>query len=262
MGPVVGNTERRESGVVTWDDYNQIATVPLTTGGLEPSRFEGGMLVDVWGGLFCIAGNGPNEVWVHKSAGGSLPQSNASVIFWDDDFLLDGEQVPAPDCSMLAGAMAEAYITVLYDVDYYYISHDLPFVLNMQDAAFATQAQWGSGANGAVTEGWWGAYVVGAFQYKTTQDNDPNSEHGPVLFDCPYGICAAEYGCWIFLENSRDLSREHNQDPVLMERNAVVHEVGHAVARSGDDVDVTSWDGRYTEEYLLRIRSTQKPYSL
>jgi hypothetical protein len=114
MGPVAGNTETRTSGVVTWDEENQIATVPVSGPALDWNRFGGGKLQDARGYVFQIVGNDLHTVFVRKFEG-MIPESNSLVTIWDDDYLRDGEQVSSPDCAALAGAMAECYITVVYN---------------------------------------------------------------------------------------------------------------------------------------------------
>ncbi len=59
-----------------------------------------------------------------------------------------------------------------------------------------------------------------------------------------------------------DAARHGGWGPETLERDLVVHEVGHAVSWIGSH-PVTRWDqgvpSRYTEEYLRGIRVSKKP---
>ena len=70
-----------------------------------------------------------------------------------------------------------------------------------------------------------------------------------------------EGGSLIFLETIRDDSNQWGFNAVAKERDTVVHEVGHALARFASH-PVTKWPNqpsRYTPLYLHEIRDTERP---
>jgi hypothetical protein len=109
------------------------------------------------------------------------------------------------------------------------------------------------------SQAWWVAYILGAFQWTTAEDNDPIGQDEGLGKTAP-----GDGGCIILLETIIDSSAERNYDPTQREQDTVVHEVGHAVGRIGDE-PVTLWDqgtpSRYTEDYLKAIRKSEKPLS-
>jgi len=185
-----------------------------------------------------------------------------------------------PDTSLLAGALAEAYLVFdlvgTQDVD-------LPFAANVPASAPVTlPAPWQTRASNAAD--YWVAYVIAGFQGPTyvpvpgsaRTDGDPNSElaTGPV-----FGVTTAPAGgSIIFLETIRDLQLHINTIPSLselyaslgielpiLEADTVVHEVGHAISQQGLHVPntgsgVTNGSGRYLPEYLNLIRSSTRPF--
>jgi hypothetical protein len=104
------------------------------------------------------------------------------------------------------------------------------------------------------------AYVLGAFQCVTGVDNDPDTEDG-----IPAGVTTPTGGSLSFLENIEDYGRESPVfDADTLRKDNVVHEVGHAVARSLIDPPTKLLQGepsRYTEYYENLIRTAEKPLS-
>lgn len=194
------------------------------------------------------------------------PASDALVWFWDDDFLRDGQDVPMPDTSELANAMAEAYVHILFDLP---AQSDVPFLANVpftRDAVVGAQ-RWDSVRFNS--EAYWVAYVLGAFQGDRDYDADPRTELlltycGQVPYDEQF---PDEHlgGVLVYLESAREVAISHGIDPQREEAATVVHEVGHLFRSMHEPVTLRDddWDGpiAYTEEYLAIIRSVDKPAS-
>jgi hypothetical protein len=99
----------------------------------SPNRFENGSLTDSLGLVFIVIGNGTGAnftVDVVDRPGGVKPAAGAFTLV-DDDLSIDGADVPMPDTSTLPGAMAEAYVKVLFDVGD--TNDNVPFVLNISN---------------------------------------------------------------------------------------------------------------------------------
>jgi len=73
-------------------------------------------------------------------------------------------------------------------------------------------------------------------------------------------------GSLIYIETNRDGAAENAADVAAFEQDTVVHEVGHAVGRSGDHPVTLFEEGgalsRYTASYLNKIRSNQQAVEL
>jgi hypothetical protein len=200
-------------------------------------------------------------------------------VLHDDD---DDTVLPKiPDTSLLADALAEAYLVFdlvgTQDVD-------LPFVANVHPSAAVTlHAPWQTRTSNSAD--YWVAYVIAGFQGRTyaepapgfvVADGDPNIELaiGPI-----FGVTTAPTGgSIIFLETIRDLQLHINTIPGLselyeslgieleiMEADTLIHEVGHAISQQGLHVPntgtgVTNGSGRYLPEYLDLIRLSTKPF--
>jgi len=180
--------------------------------------------------------------------------SNAEVWLQDDDYLKDGWDVPMPDTSDLDEALAKAFVSVAFDVGDN--NDNVPFALNQTRPELVNSFDWDSKCENSTA--YWVAYVLGAFQGDVGKDNDPLTEN-EVL-----GRTSTGYGgSAIYLETIRDSSVQHDWDALRKEQDNVVHEVGHALAQSGEH-PVTRFTNeeiysRYTDEYLKAIRESQKP---
>ncbi|MCR4416015.1 MAG: hypothetical protein NUV77_26665, partial [Thermoguttaceae bacterium] len=251
--PVEGNTVADASGTVT-DNGDGTYTVPLATGGLEPDRFQRGWLQDSQGYVYEIVSNTAASLTVLLSGNSEPPMSNGSVWFRDDDLLHDGQDVPMPDMSELANAMAEAYVKVMTDVGDN--NGDVAFRLNLAD--YLQVRDWDSAA--ANSSSFWVAYLLGAFQEHPGYDNDPQAETS-IRKGATLGTSG---GSFIFLESTWDEALEFNYDPGEVERDLVVHELGHAVSGLGREIEPVTRrsegvPSRYTEASLKAIRSSPRP---
>jgi hypothetical protein len=259
MGPVQGNTVHATSGQVA-NNGDGTYTVPVNVAhALEVNRFENGGLQDLQGYVYPIVDNTESSLRVRQGNNPAPPSSNGDVWFWDDDQLHDGQDVPMPDTSELPNAMREAYVDVRYDVG----DNDtnVPFIPNVawtNDALVAAQ-RWNSVGLNATS--YWVAYILGAFQSATNMDEDPDSEEGHA--GGTPGVNDDRGGSLVFVEQARDLARQLRKDLLLLEQDVVVHEVGHAFKKHTEPVTLFPSGGpvRYIEDYLLAIRTVDKPGS-
>lgn len=261
MGVVTGNTI---TGQITNVVDNRDGTSTCTTNqNLDDSidRFNPGRLTDSANRDFSVIANtnGNNfTITVNDYADGTRPSlGNFKLV--DDDELRDGQDVPMPDTSKLANAMREAYVQVLFYVGDN--NDNVPFILNVAyfEEDVRDAQDWDSvGFNSA---DFWVTYILGACQGKREGDNDPDDETFLTL-----GVTSRYGGSLIFIETIKDYSREEGLNAAKEEQGTVVHEVGHAVARSSQE-PVTLFDQdqnlpiRYTSEYIALIRTTTMPYT-
>jgi hypothetical protein len=227
-------------------------------GALEEDRFENGTLLDVDGESFEIVTNTATTVTVRRHADQTVPCSGA-IWLEDDDHLANGPDVPMPDYTELASAMAEAYVDAIVEDD----QDDVDFLRNVSltDVGLMIDVFWGSRQDNS--EAYWVTYILGAFQYAVSTDNDPNTEGQVPGTDEVRGLARRPGGgSMVFLETIRDTSAEHNWSASQKEQDSVVHELGHATG--GSDLEpVTKWSqgdpSRYTEDHLKAIRTADKP---
>ena len=261
MGVVRGNTVMGQiTNVVDNGDGNSTCT---TNQNLNDSidRFNPGILTDSASRDFNVIANtnGNNfTITVNNYEDGTRPSlGNFKLV--DDDRLVDGEDVPMPDTSKLANAMREAYVQVLFDVG---DNNDkVPFILNVADfdENIRDAQDWDSVSFNSAD--FWVTYILGAYQGERERDCDPDNELSLL------GVTTNMYGgSLIFIETIKDYSHKNGLNTAKEEQDTVVHEIGHAVARSLQE-PVTLYEQdtnlpiRYTPEYITLIRTTTMPYS-
>ena len=253
MWEVQDNTELVSIwGVEDLLDGRSELTLYNTLDAADDNRFEGGELVDSSGISFTIESNTTTEVIVYNQPSGTLPAKGPAEMY-DDDHLRDLDEVPEPDMSEVASAMAEAFVDASYDVD----NGAVDFEPNRSHAEAQTlvQTEWDSHGNNSIA--YWQTYVIGAFQGDPFADNDPIAEGEQYGYSPPAG------GGVIYLETIKDGARQRGWDATLKEQDTVVHELGHAVSGYGGH-PCTKWEAtpsRYTEDYLKWIRQSPKPTS-
>jgi Zn-dependent peptidase ImmA (M78 family) len=104
---------------------------------------------------------------------------------------------------------------------------------------------------------YWVAYVLSAFQEEEEHDGDPDRQGTIVLARCD----RSEGGALLYVEQLDEYVGADEHARLAAQRVAVVHEIGHLVANSDDELVTRSPDEpyRYTEIYLNLIRSNAKP---
>ncbi|GIW80813.1 MAG: hypothetical protein KatS3mg105_2620 [Gemmatales bacterium] len=300
MGRVAGNTVRGQTVRVFADpDKSKQQTTILTDVVFQDreqvgnvNRFQGGKFTQDVGGrqrVFDVIDSnfvGNRLVLRVKNIGNVRPIQGRAFTLVDDDVRKDGEQVQAPDTSTLAEAMRPAYVHVDFLKTIGNTSttdDDATFSLNLEfDAGKALSARFWDSRN-LNADNFWVAYVVGAFQGPTSEDADPDRGEGSTttgefLAEGPKGQPPEiGHGAFIYKEVVRDIAAQIKVDVKLLEQDTVVHEVAHAVARSGDH-PVTLAGAElgapmpsikkfkaglsiYLPKYIALIRSSPKPLS-
>ncbi len=132
----------------------------------------------------------------------------------------------------------------------------MPFALNIPNhELISVYMDWDSKPANAAS--FWVAYVLNAFQKEEEQDGDPDRQGTLVLARCD----RSEGGSLIYVEHLDEYVGRDEQARLAEERCAVVHEIGHLVANSGDEpvTRVSDEPYRCTEIYLKLICSNAKP---
>jgi len=192
--------------------------------------------------------------------------------FPDDALAIDAApgDIPAPDTGLLYAAFEPAYIEVV--VGTAYDEPTIPFVYHVVDATAASR---GIGQS----DGFWSAYIAGAYEGETELDNDPDTESarwGETMSEEPE--CS-----FIYFEVLRDVHNDGeypNWDNGVYpqaydERQSVVHEIGHQFSLWTDgthppagesimslpqhDPEVVLPPDTFSELELLIIRSRRHP---
>jgi len=259
MGPVTGNVVGDTAAFVV-DNGDFTSTVTLGTGGLEVDRFQEGKLWDLLANEFRIISNTANTVTVNNLANGVIPQDGSGpVTLYDDDLLQDGDDVPMPDTSELANALAEAFVLPVFDVGDN--NDNVPFQRHFNTTQERINAMdWDSAGQNSTS--FWVAYLLGGFEYSTGNDLDPGTQEAiaGTTFD-PVGGSII----WMAVFADPDRPNAGTFTAQQEEREIVVHEIGHALAdKATHDDGPTDYPiilSRYTEEYIKAIRENDKPRS-
>jgi hypothetical protein len=305
MGKVTGNTVKGKMQVRPDpnDKTRSICTTDqMLPAGESKNRFERGKLTDKTPTVFDVVESTSdpqgNLVVTVSNSGMNMAvrPANGAFTLVDDDGLQDGEQVPVPDLSTLKPALEDAYLEPeVLDIK----NKNVPFKLNVNtvDEALAVQMKAGGGDSWStaplVDEVFWAVYVLGAFQGRASPDptsREPLEQRGdadPGTEPSALGFTHVQGGCLIFAEVVRDVTINLNERfmddftvPLVrekLERDAVVHEVGHAVGAneqhpvttgdkaidSGDPKEIQAAYAeeftRYTPHYVNAIRTVTKP---
>jgi hypothetical protein len=236
--------------------------IPISPSG-NPIKAVASTLLTTW-----------RRLWVEVDDMGPVAGNNGDAA--TDDFLQNGQEVGPPNTARLSGeppvgmppiALAEAYIKPFVNKPGVGTpDHDFPFQLNVEvengpdDVPDLISDQYWQSRPFNEPD-FWVAYLLGGFQGPEQEDNDPEGEASVRGYTYPRG------GSVVFIEATRDRSVDFGEDVVLREQNVVLHEIGHAVADSGDE-PVTRNDEaepgrsvvlRYTEPYLEKLRANSKP---
>lgn len=226
---------------------------------LAVNRFENGRLVSN-NREFVVVSNTENSVTLRRALGGSvrINQSELFQLYDDDDFdddggLLNGdtgEDIPEPDTSLLTANsddpntnfLATAYVRPVYDV--VDTRDNSIYAANVESTSVpdrrALFVDWDSESTNTDIQ-FWSVYLLGAYQYVTERDNDPNSANVPFtlgIVDAVTGFTGEGSGALIFSELHRPSEfAGYSPSPTDLSSMAVTvaHEVGHLFScRHGD----------------------------
>ena len=205
---------------------------------------------DFVNGTLSVGGGSNVSVVAASAATSRLTTSALSIpcVIHDDD---DDTLLPkSPDTSTLAAAFKPTYVVPVYDVGDN--NMNVPFVRNVPEdsAATLTIQRWNSRPQNA--SGFWVAYLLAGFQGQLSRDRDPDTELR-TLGD----TVDPDGGSLIYLEIHQ--SHEGVGNPAAEEQDTVLHETGHAVARSPDE-PVTDGSSTFNANYVNRIRSSPRPW--
>jgi|GEM_PF-6992747 len=183
MGPVWGNSVFAEAVDVFAPDGLDIFgwTVKLKHIELEPNRFENGILIDAAGNQFKIESNTKREVNVaYKEK--AKPRTGI-VELRDDDRLQNGQNVPMPDTGKLDSALKAAFVVPAIRQDNNAVRFELHASVtedeNLGIAHLKDLYDWDDLNKNSPK--YWSAYLLGAFQPRPNEDNDPNDEKEKLL---------------------------------------------------------------------------------
>ena len=263
MGPVSGNSVSGNVVSVNTASTRKVVT-DVTKASLNNDsgeRFQNGKLTigsDVYDVVRSdYSSGGKLRVYIKRNldANGievSVPAPTDGFTLVDDDRLVDGQDVPAPDTSHVATAFKPAYMKPVFDGGDPNMSYDngnVPFVLNDDKTPVGDNSLIlsGKGSVASIPE-YWVAYVLGAFQQLTTTDIDSdfipgsNSVPGAVTVDSASELAALGLtiskqnsveryeGSVIYLEAIEDFNRTAVSTSKMAVQNQawiVAHEIGH-----------------------------------
>jgi hypothetical protein len=241
MGPVQGNFVE---GTITRAHSTNKGTTVLTL--LDPledyRRFETGRITIEDVGAFPIERSRAGTVTVQ----GVIAQDPAGKHFTlvdDDDFNDnddepdgdEGEDLTAPDRSWVqesddraANVFAPAYIKPTYDLNDQNLQPKVPFARNADITDF-----WDYFDNRRYVgnKNYWVAYLLGAYQYLTSNDGDPDGEV------VQWGSGSLSWGAAVFLETGRPLETTRYADKASFVNQAATtaHELGHWFQQDDDN---------------------------
>lgn len=265
MGLVFGNRLSGNIGNVS-TPVSQVSRVGLQLDGLEPNRFQGGLLIIIGHGSFSVVSNTGGTVDVNGIV--TAPAGTPFILVDDDDFNSDdpqkdgdfavtqGEDVVEHSAtfslmqendSPSQNVFAPAYIMPKYDGggNASNNSGSTLFVLKVLnlDIAVLTQIQQDRQSDGAESDDFWVVYVKVAYQHSRELDRDPDLEGSPdpnwvlgVAFTPEAADSVSQFvnyprggeGSLIYLETIRD------EGAPLLDARVPPHEVGHQFGLKGD----------------------------
>jgi hypothetical protein len=136
----------------------------------------------------------------------------------------DGEELPEPDQRWVhdsdlpaENVFAVAYVRPTYDLSNNNPDPTVPFVKNSDFLYQQFNNYRGNDKN------FWTAYLLGAYQYLTTFDGDPDED------DTQWGSGAESYGANVFLEAGRpeETRRYESKAAFVNQAATTAHELGH-----------------------------------
>ena len=271
MGTVTGNVETGNITIVQTPGGGSVTVeTDRTLDAADAGRFNQGTLTDSTNNVFTVVShtsnannNGNFTVTVNLLPGGVAPVAGQFSL-QDDDVLTNGQPVGFPDTSTLASALADAYVETIFN-DVGSSNNNVPFDLNVESSELRglIQSQWESRVLNA--NDFWVVYLMGAFQGRKDMDGDADSETSlsGVTAGGPSGQAG---GSLIYKEVNADYARRNGIPLSINATDTVVHEVGHALGKSGLEPvtrlgEALSRPSVYRADYLNLIRSADKPLS-
>lgn len=240
-------------------NVKQNRTTLVVNGVLEPGRFEKGLItiktlkadgtVEIVG-TFSVIDNRRTQVIISEVVQNTVVAGKLFEMVDDDDFNNDdgtfkdgdqGENVIPPDVSLIQDSdvltqnvFARAYVRPKYDL----VGNDefVPFVLNTPGPGGAAELidtyRFDNRASEADPE-FWTVYLLGAYQYITDEDNDPDGEGATlgIVDDIgPNGVGASVFKEVVRPEETTSFIPGVSNDAVTS-----AHEIGHLLGGEHGD---------------------------
>lgn len=247
---------------------------------LERNRFENGRISIDGVGAFLVTENGRTTVTIWGIVQNTDVAGKSFTLVDDDDFnnndvprdgdeitYGENEDVPFPFISLISSSdspadnvFAPAYVRPKYDIGD--TNDSTTFFLNTPGRGTTADLISTYDFDSVGTEAdnnFWTVYLLGAYQYDTSEDSDPDSEEGPLgVVDDYQGV-----GASIFVEDIADADRFRPSGPNCTDAATAAHEVGHlfngdhrdgGLMSAGCDVAPS-----FTDKTLIKIRYINHP---
>lgn len=175
--------------------------------------------------LETISHTGDDEIVVQGDCSGD---PFGYILRDDDDF---GILPRYPDTSLLNSVLDDCYIECVIDAPG--STNNVPFIRNIGGSTTSGSELLAASDIGSDTyeaADYWVVYLLSGFQAGYSYDRDPDTEGGGAAFTEVGGFQAAV----ILLEHIRDAAAYVGINATTLERQAVVHEIGHQILEEGD----------------------------
>lgn len=264
MGVVSGNFVSGTiiGAIQTTSDTRLISSVPL-----EEWRYEPGIIVIDQLGTFPVTDNTSDEIVSDSQISPENALGKSFVLYDDDDYNRtnpvtygdNNEDVDRTETTFSRvqtsgdpekNVFAPVYILPKYDGGGDFENNDdgLTFVLNLEEEDFVDQIDLGRDSGNAESDSFWVAYIQLAYQPKTSNDRDPDTDRGilpdetdlgvtpdvlaidVIPTDCS-GVPRGAHGSLLFLEAIRDV---YDLEDLKESGLTVPHEIAHQFGILGD----------------------------
>jgi hypothetical protein len=257
-----------------------VTVIPSPNVDLEINRFENGRFVVVGTGasLFVVS-NTTNTLEVTNQSGSPVTVPNAVQFnLYDDDNMDDGvgplngdagEDVPMPHTSMMQSSdnpddnrFAPAYIRPVYDIGDN--NENTNFAVNVREHSGEAIRELFDFDQVATedSEDFWTVYLLGAYQYTTELDGDPDEEDPNDPDDYGWVGVADEQngqGALILFEPHR--IGDCHFGPIFCNiPGTAVHEIGHLLNADHDDGGIMATESLvFSAQSIARMRAVLHP---